>query len=1658
MFRRMRVLAAALRHSRSSLALLSCLVVTAPWVRAQPPQELRVLAGHLGAVNAAEFTPDGERVITVSSDETAKLWDAASGEERQTFRAHTGPVYCLAISGNGRVLATGAQDNTVRIWDIPQSRPIEWLAAHQGPATSFAVSPDNQWLVSGGEDQRLRVELLAGGQPPQLRAGHAAAITRIAYRNDNGQLASGDAQGRLLLWSPFLETPQFQFGAHLGPLTGLAYHPNNQQILTAGRDGLVRLWQPPLAARPPLPAHAEGVRAMWLVNNQPLAVTGGNDKVVRVLDLNSGQVQREIAGRTQPLAALGLSPNNGVLAGGDDTGEVQLWNFGDGQPLARVGGHTAAVQMLSFHGDQQRWTSLANDGTWRVWSIPVPPISLAGHSQPATRAAFSSDGQFFVTGSADQTVRVWNANGQAVRALSHHQAPVTAVALRPDNTQVASGDEQGRIVLANPQDGTLQAQLGAHTAAITQVRYSADGQFLVTSASDGTLKRWRLPVEPPRTLSGHGQAVRDVAATADGSLAVTASLDQTIRVWQTASGQQVRALDNQLGPVQAVAIHSAANLVAAGGDAGLLQVWQLSDGAPRWRLQNLGGAVRDLAFHPGSPALLSTTADGEVRLWQLGEPARDLPGDKHPTQSCFTNREGTRLAVCATVAGKHAVVVRDIASGTTLGTWLHDGPVTCAAFNADSSRLASGSADRTIRVWNVADPNAPALLKLENQANTISAVALSDDGGLVFASAGDAAIRAWKVADGVETRVLAGHGAAVSALCVAGPLLYSASHDGTARSWNVSDGAAVRTFSHGGQLTSLALSADGQTLATGGTDQQLKLWQTADGSLVSTAPAAGGTITSCGLNASGTRVVGLVNNQFLRTSQRDGRLLERLELPNAVPGLSYSADEQFIVAAQSDGTIKWLPISARFAAGTSGVKATSVAWGRDGATLLAGTEDKTVLAFDTGTGQLQQTFRGPTETVTQLAVSANGAWLAAASTDKLVHLWDFTQRGADVAASKSFAHPAAVRGVAFDAESANLATTGDDTFVRVWDLALGRERERFTGHTAPGTSVAFAGPRVLSGAADNTARVWTPAAAQFWIASATIVDLQLLPEEIAWLDGASAAVQTVSLTDKPARTFAGATSALTALTSAPSQQRLAACDVQGRVYVWSAENAQLLQTADSGSPLTALAFDPSGKKLATATNQGRLRILDAQEKLTLLEDFDAALDHSELAWSPDGRGLVAGARTGTAALYRPRLLRHTVVHAAGPVCGATFGNGDVLLSGGADGRLVFSPIAEGQPPRVLAELGQAVTAIAVTNDGSRVAAATADRVVRVWNTGDAALLATWPHDTGVSCLAFTADGQRLAVGGTEGRVTVLDATNWQPLEYFFNHTLAVTAVRFLNDNRTFYSCSLDKTVQSQSLTAQRVYAVHEGGVEQLALLTGGGQFVTCGADQRTVLWDTGSGQQQRVFEGQGPATKLAVRSDNQRLVTGGDDGQLHLWNLGSGEHLASWPIGQPLVALAFSPDNQKIAVSDRERSVHLLAAPNPAQPGVEYERRQHFVAESAALQLSFTSDNRVVRACHATGQLGQWAYASPLPVRQFNHGGPVFGLALNQDGSVAVSCSADQTVRIWDNQTGGQRAQLNGHQGSVYGLALTADGALAVSSGNDGTLRLWDSGRRTGET
>jgi eukaryotic-like serine/threonine-protein kinase len=131
-------------------------------------QEIFTLKGHAGYVRSVAFSPDGQRIVTASNDQTAKLWDATTGQEVPTLKGHADFVNSIAFSPDSQWMVTGSGDGTARVWDVEKGQEVlalgsvtEWSVAG---VWSVAFSPDGQRIVTGSQDKTAKVWDATTGQ------------------------------------------------------------------------------------------------------------------------------------------------------------------------------------------------------------------------------------------------------------------------------------------------------------------------------------------------------------------------------------------------------------------------------------------------------------------------------------------------------------------------------------------------------------------------------------------------------------------------------------------------------------------------------------------------------------------------------------------------------------------------------------------------------------------------------------------------------------------------------------------------------------------------------------------------------------------------------------------------------------------------------------------------------------------------------------------------------------------------------------------------------------------------------------------------------------------------------------------------------------------------------------------------------------------------------------------------------------------------------------------------------------------------------------------------------------------------------------------------------------------------------------------------------
>ena len=506
------------------------------------------LKGHSGAVMMATFAAEDGRVATASSDQTAKLWDAVTGAELQTFSQHTGPLYCLAVSADGRTLVTGAQDNTVRVWDLPLSHPIRRVTAPGAAVMDFAFSPDGTLLLAGSADHSVRLidlatHATAAASPAPvlptalLRVGHTSDVLATAYRNDGTSFATADVTGHIMVWSPDLDQPLARLQAHPGKVTAIVLPNNDQRLASAGDDGIIRVWQLPTPSPKKLAASDVAGGTIAVLPGQQVAVYSLANGQCRLINLLTGEVQREFPQPDGETTQIAVSPTSAWFGRANTAGRMQMINVNDASIIGSIAGLTSA--------------------------------------------RFDRDGAFVAVCRAQPFVQIVNVASGLV-----HEELATGFAVT--DAGWTGQDQRSIVVVGAGNDGVLvqRAMLklwdGIKNGA-TAVTLSPDQQFAFCAGADGTIHQWNLTdanpanVEAVKTYTGHTAPVTELSVSPNGTILCSVSEDKTLRVWKIADGSIVHAIEHPKA-VASVSVSSDSTRVVTGCADGVLRLWDITTG------------------------------------------------------------------------------------------------------------------------------------------------------------------------------------------------------------------------------------------------------------------------------------------------------------------------------------------------------------------------------------------------------------------------------------------------------------------------------------------------------------------------------------------------------------------------------------------------------------------------------------------------------------------------------------------------------------------------------------------------------------------------------------------------------------------------------------------------------------------------------------------------------------------------------------------------------------------------------------------------------------------------------------------------------------------------------------------------------------------------
>lgn len=534
-----------------------------------------------------------------------------------------------------------------------------------------------------------------------------------------------------------------------------------------------------------------------------------------------------------------LSSDQRYLAAANLDGTVWLIDRERGTTQI-LSGHGGWVYSVAFSPTQPHVVSAGEDRTLRIWDVSGALLEVFDdHPSPVRQARFSSDGRYLASGDAAGRVLVRDLESGEVRISSDGGAEVWRLAFSPDGAWLVVGDERGGLRCwpasawtdqpSRPESGQAPAVVErapepayfrGHTGAIESIHFSPDSRRIASAGQDRSARVWDASSGELLAVHEHESSVEKVRFAGRGEVLVTSTNDGQVLVWDAG---EPRLVTRHKHAAYTLEVSRDGRFLASGGGAGTVHVWDVMSARTLRTYEGAEDLITDMAFSRDGATLWSAGRTSGIREWDLSAKGKqEKMGARGQVHALAMTPDHRYLA---SGHGYGGVLLWDTAMDRAQVVSQHgDSVVDHVAFTSDGSHLLSASLDGSVLVHDMA---ARATRSLGAHADRITSLARAPRGRLFATSSHDRTIRLWDLADPTPGgRVLVGHEDRVHQVDVSpdGEMLVSASSDGTVRLWQVGSGRGQILGQHPGGARTVAWSPGGAHVASGGDDHRVVLW------------------------------------------------------------------------------------------------------------------------------------------------------------------------------------------------------------------------------------------------------------------------------------------------------------------------------------------------------------------------------------------------------------------------------------------------------------------------------------------------------------------------------------------------------------------------------------------------------------------------------------------------------------------------------------------------------------------------------------------------------------------------------------------------------------------------------------------------------------------
>jgi WD40 repeat protein len=614
-----------------------------------------------------------------------------------------------------------------------------------------------------------------------------------------------------------------------------------------------------------------------------------------------------------------------------------------------------------------------------------------------------------------------------------------------------------------------------------------------------------------RSLYVHSINLADVAH-GDGDIGrmrkFLDSCPEDLRAWEWhrlnyISDQALMTIQADKEEVYGVALAPDGKRIVSAGADGMMRIWDAVDGRELMTLRGHQTAVMSVVFSADGTRIASVDRDNRIKLWnaQSGTELKTLTADNSLFSHPFPVWVPVPIAfspdgkMIVSGSPNSAAIVWDADSGAELMTLTghsEDLPLTGFAFTPDGKRMVSSSMDKTLRVWDMSTGRQ--LMVLKGHINFIGDVAISPDGTRIVSAGIDRVARVWDMSTGAQLTPLPGHDSGIRSVAFSGDgtRIVTGGGKGKIRVWDAATGTELTTLlGHLQRVNGVAFSPDGKRIVSGSADGTVKIWEPG---VDPTAPVTlEGRCHNMAYSPDGKRILTSGPPDVAIRVWDATTHEEIMKLEGANARASFSPDGRRIISADGNDICVRDTSSGRRLMTLSGHESGplseqqgdiwSIAYSPDGTRIASGGLDRTVRVWDAATGAEIMTLRGHGEMpgypecspVSSVVFSPSGELIASGSYDFTVKIWN-ARTGAEIRTMKQ---ASTVNDLLFSPDGTQIVVASHMS-IRMYDVETGRELRVLQGHEGEVLSLALSpdGKRIVSGAKDDTVRIWDMATGQ----------------------------------------------------------------------------------------------------------------------------------------------------------------------------------------------------------------------------------------------------------------------------------------------------------------------------------------------------------------------------------------------------------------------------------------------------------------------------------------------------------------------------------------------------------------------------------------------------